>query len=392
MSPSEGRFVSRNPGARTLVVSLRHLLPRPNRACNYEFEDMVASIDRADVWGPTEAYPVNPRAQRAVRRFLPAPLQLGGKTPVDREYDLLFVCCQDPSDLYLLGPLGALQARCAKTICWIDELWAHRIPWRRGEMRLLSTFDLVVLGCQQSVAPAIAHGAGNVVYSPPGVDALRFSPWPEPVPRVIDVYNMGRRAQAQHDALLAQANAEDWFYLFDTFAAGNCSEPKAHRAQLRNLIQRSRYFVTNAAKVNAPGDTGGQEEVGFRFFEGAAGGAVLIGQRPNAPTYPELFGWEDAVIDLPTAATDVRPYLEHLESDPERVDRIRRRNVRQSLLRHDWAYRWAQLLELTGLRADPKLERRLEDLSLLAQTVWPGGMQGSAPRDGKAPKAAAREA
>ena len=44
-------------------------------------------------------------------------------------------------------------------------------------------------------------------------------------------------------------------------------------------------------------------------------------------------------------------HLQALRLQPERLVEISRRNAMEALLRHDWAYRWKQILDIVGLRA-----------------------------------------
>ena len=61
-----------------------------------------------------------------------------------------------------------------------------------------------------------------------GVDTLRFSPYPTPAARVIDVYQIGRTTPGLHKALRQAAAAQGLFFLYDTFQ-GSDMEPFDHR-------------------------------------------------------------------------------------------------------------------------------------------------------------------
>ena len=102
----------------------------------------------------------------------------------------------------------------------------------------------------------------------------------------------------------------------------------------------------------------GEQAIPYRFFEGAAGGAAILGSRPKCPEFDELFDWQDAVIELPPGVDDVGEFIRQLERDPERLDRARRVNAVQSLRRHDWADRWSNVLTIMGLEPSPALHAR----------------------------------
>jgi hypothetical protein len=199
---------------------------------------------------------------------------------------------------------------------------------------------------------------------------LRFFPGAPPVERVIDVFNMGRRHPDTHRAFLDLAQERRLFYLYDTFK-GNIpvQDPAEHRLQLANLIKRTRFFIANRAKANEEGETAKQEEVGFRFFEGAAGGAVMIGDPPRVSSFREHFGWQDSVIPMPFGSTGVGDLVAELEQQPERLAAIRRANLSNALRRHDWAYRWRSVLDACRLPASPALSAREAQLSELATEV-----------------------
>ena len=111
----------------------------------------------------------------------------------------------------------------------------------------------------------------------------------------------------------------------------------------------------------------GQMEVGYRFFEGAASGAVMIGDSPNNEAFRTYFNWEDSVVPIPFDAENIREILADLDAQPDRLERIRRTNVSNSLLRHDWGYRWQEIIAAAGLEPTVKTLNRNEQLKALAQ-------------------------
>jgi hypothetical protein len=109
-----------------------------------------------------------------------------------------------------------------------------------------------------------------------------------------------------------------------------------------------------------------QSELGFRYYEGTAAGAVLLGQAPDDQSFQTMFDWKDSVIDIRTDGTDVVEIIRSLTAQPERMRAASRRNTAQALLRHDWVYRWKALLEHAGLPASPGMEERTHRLQALA--------------------------
>jgi hypothetical protein len=128
----------------------------------------------------------------------------------------------------------------------------------------------------------------------------------------------------------------------------------------------------NPGLIDRPDKRGNQIEIGNRYFEGTAAGAILVGERPNNQEFDKLFDWPDVVIPLPYNSSDVN-LIRELDKQPERQDRIRRTNAAQALLRHDWVYRWETILKTAGLEPMPELLQRKEHLRTIAAAVWQDG-------------------
>jgi hypothetical protein len=138
---------------------------------------------------------------------------------------------------------------------------------------------------------------------------------------------------------------------------------------LANIAKRSRYFVVAPAKMDAPDETRDQIEVGLRYYEAAAAGAVMIGQTPACEPFRRLFDWPDAVIEVQSDGSDIADVLARLSAQPERLSEISRRNAMQALLRHDWVYRWKNILGIVGLEPAPEMEIRENKLRRLAEQI-----------------------
>jgi len=357
---------------RVLIFSLRNIFGKALSRCpHYEFEDIICDIDSAELLAP-KLDPASRRASFATRLAYHAPVALNPGIPrpdAKGPYDLLFTICAFPQDLIMFNAVSHLMDDCKTSVCLLDELWARDIHKHRHFLPMLAKFDVVMQYHSQTVKPLSELIGPRCRYLPPGVDAALFCPYPDPPERVIDVYSMGRRPHATHQQLLAMARESGLFYVHDTISGNQAIDAREHRAQIANLAKRSKYFLVNPGKFDSPDETGGQVEFGYRYFEGAASGAVMVGERPNNEVFPALFDWPDAVIEVARDSDDIGRVIRELDGDPERQDRIRRTGIAQALMRHDWVYRWDEILNAAGLQPLPGVCKRKDRLRRFADVV-----------------------
>lgn len=372
---------------RVLLVSQRAASCSPSRTLFYEYEDLIRALDSADLIAPEVrglSAPIVRRARSAVTRFAPgASLLLDGVRPiVEGSYELVFVAVESLADLERIPQLRWILRRARTSVCLLDEVWRKGLERRTGELRILKQFDRVLMGTSGAVDVVSELIGRPAVYLPPSIDALALCPHPEWPARVIDVYSMGRRSQQTHAALLQVAERHRWFYVYDTLSRARAVDHRMHRRYLADVLKRARRFLAYPGKMDVPEETAGQQEIGYRYFEGAAAGTILFGMPPDNPWFERLLGWTDSVLPLRYGCDDVELLTAALELDQEREQRIRRRNVTQSLLRHDHVYRWAAVLQAVGLPETPGMELRRQQLrslaSAISQTPAPEALQGGA--------------
>jgi hypothetical protein len=362
---------------RVLIWSQRELSTAPARCVGYEFEDVVATLEHgADVVAPAHSVVHSlwsPLASRLAARFsrdtgLCLPMWPGlRKASVEGDYDLFFAVFQFVSDVSSLRAIPNWRTRARRSVCVIEEIWAHDIKKWRALSHLLQGFDHVFLECSGSVDLFEEISGIPCSFLPPGVDALRFCPAPASARRVIDVCHVGRRVAATHVPLLEACKRGELYYEFDSIRPEHVWDTVEHREHLANMLKRSRYVLVNPGKFNQRNETRKQQELGFRFFEGAAAGAVMLGSSPKIAAFEKNFDWKDAVIEVD--AESLLDAIERLDSDPDRLEGIRRDNVANSLLRHDWVYRWERVLEAAGLPSPDTVATRKRELANLASTV-----------------------
>ena len=370
--------------ARICMPSGRRFRKKAWLCGHYEAQDVLTEVDDVDLLcpEPRRGYETRELWQRKLM-YHDITHQVVYANPglhairLTRDYDLFLARCQTYKDLLDVNAIRHWKDRCRTSVCWIDEMWAAQLPEQKNWLQALRQFDHVFVGFRGTVE-RLSEAIGRPCrYLPGAVDALRFTPLADPPERVIDVFSMGRRSEALHQVFLDRARHKGSFYLYDTFS-GSQVEPydhRQHRDQLANVARRSRYFVVAPGKIDCPDETQGQVEIGHRYFEGAAAGAVMVGQAAVCPAYPDLFPWPEAVIEVRADGSDAADALSRLDADPGRIAAISRRNAQQALLRHDWVYRWKEILRVAGMEASAGMRAREERLKEMA------GWGADAPRE-----------
>lgn len=369
---------TRSASPRICMPTWRSFTKRPFRCGFYEAQDILAEIDDVDLIGLDMGWGAN--FQESWLR-IPLYHDVSGKlilanpglkkVRLNRDYDVFIAVCDTYWDLPYINAIERWRDHCKISICWINEMWAADVPNYKYWLHALKQFDYVFTGLKGSVS-ALSQATNRACHWLPGaVDALRFSPFPEAPARVMDVYSIGRRYEGIHGELVKAAEQRGFFYVHDTlenFANAEVQDHRQHRNLFANLAKRSRHFTVAAAKAGAL-ETEGQVEIGNRYYEGAAAGTVMIGDAPDCEAYRELFGWPDAVVQVRPDGSDLMAVLGDLNSDPERMAAISRRNATEALRRHDWSHRWSEMFRVAGVKPSPRMaarERRLKEMADLA--------------------------
>ena len=364
-----------------LLLSLRKVEDVVAFCAQYEFEDVIASVTDADMAAPEglEGVELSRRAYK-LARYLTGSRRLADSIAprltarrLEKEYDLFLPVFSHPHQLFALSCIPDWRKRCRKAACFIAEAWDHLLPGYLLE--LLSEFDHVFIAAQHVIGTVARMIGRPCSYMPHGVDALRFCPWPDPPARSIDVCSIGRRSPVTHEKLLEAAQQGRIFYYYDTIkptakqVTFHVNSGPEHRFLLATLLKRSRYYIANRARANQPELTRGRDEIGGRFFEGAASGAIVIGDPPNIDEFRKRFDWPDAVIPMPFDAPDVAKRIEEIDADPARQTRIRRDSVSNALLRHDWVHRLRTMMDAVGVSPPERMLAREASLRSLADEV-----------------------
>ena len=362
---------NRSPApARILLFSHRNIYePEVWRSGSRDFEAIIQEVDEVDLLAPGRGRWFEQRKNNAMRvgKYSHFILNPGiQRARLGKYYDLMFVVCEKPSDLLNVNVIEGWKDYCKTSICLLTEFFQKDIPIYKSSLKVLEKFDHVLF-TTVGIEAFRARLPGSVAYLPPGIDAILFCPYPAAPKRSIDVLSIGRRSPETHRALLKMAHNNEIFYDYDTIKCLTTYNIEDHRFLLASKAKRSRYFLVNPGKIDLPEETGGQNEFGPRFCEGASAGAILIGERPRNKEFDKVFHWPDAVIEVPFGAHNIGEVIRDLDKDPDRQTAIRRNNITQSLLFHDWVYRWESVLRLSGCQPKPKLLERKQLLESLAK-------------------------
>lgn len=356
---------------RVLLFSQRNVEVHMWEAPQLEFEDIILEVESARLLAPPNTWTSSRSMwmQRAgnVARRLTGRAKAWPIAPqrVEGEYDLFFATFHFLRNVAMVNQLRELRARCKLMACFLIEVWSPEL--RKGDpyIELLAQFDHIFV-FNGAIADRLQALTGRpCTFLPTAVDAFRFSPYPVRPERTVDVYNFGRGSDVIHRQLQAMAERDELFYVH---ARVNHAVPdyRAHRVLVANLMRRSRFFLAHKINEDRRPLTGGDEALATRFFEGVAGGAVLLGSRPACPEFDACFPWDDVVLPVPWKPADLGAVLREIDAQPERLAHLRRENATQALRRHDWAHRWAHVLETVGLAPLPALRARTGALEALA--------------------------
>ncbi len=372
---------------KVLQLSQRQISKLVAFCVGYEFEDIVARVTDTHRIEVTdfEAIEFSRRAYKLARMLSRSPGLARRLSPyprnsilLEQDTELFFPIFSHTYELYALATLPNWRQRSKHAACFITEVWSDMLP--DYLLELLAGFDHIFLGCHHSVQEVGRRTGRPCTYLPLGVDVPSFAPGSPDDERPIKLSYIGRRSDVTHRALLSCADEQGWFYYYDTVAAtgGNqknrtfqVDNPVEHRHLLATVLKRSEFFVANRSFVNRPEFTAGRDEISPRFYEGAAAGAVMLGEPPRSEEFTRQFDWPDAVIHLPFDSPDVGRIIRDLSADPDRMRRARYNNVHQAARRHDWLYRIQVVFDTLGLPYTDKMKARGEELSRIAAAFEP---------------------
>ena len=366
---------------RCLLMATFNMDARAWSGVPWEFADVISQIEDTEIVAPGDRFydkdnptvvpplQLRDRLEAKLRRTLGQPVPRMPVVTLERDYDFAFYICHFIYELEELAQIRDWRDRSQKAAIYLLEGWPATFAAQARTLAKLDLFDHVFVLNGSSIPELSRYTSTPISQLSTATDLMRTSPAPDYPRRVVDVCCIGRNNPEIHAALLALSKDKGLFYHYDVWKNQNVAQGwDAVRRWNGDLIRRSRYYlVWDPAFKNARReDAGTAQTLSTRYFEGAAGGAILLGSAPDCPEYHAAFDWPDAVIPLNENPAQV---IAALDNNPDRVREIRTQNIRQSLLRHDWAHRWRQVLETFDLAPTPRHIAREEKLVSLAQSV-----------------------
>jgi hypothetical protein len=364
-----------------LLVSTFNADLQPWNGVCYEFLDVISAIEDAVTVAPPGRFhfrqPLPNLREVAAELAVRAKVRLRGlvgghgnrlnRAHLDTDYDLTFFVCQFAEEIHEIEQVRGWRERSGFAAIFILESWSSTFAANRRRLRLLDRFDHVFV-LNGSCIEALRHYTSTPISQLlTASDCLVATPAPDHPARCIDFTCIGRRQREVHEMLVAFARAHGLFYHHDVWRNLLLADTWASVRRFNaDVVKRSRYFLVWDPKTANPDKhhiIGGDEALSTRYFEGIAGGAVLIGTAPACPEFTASFDWPDALVAL---GDDPLEVIRDLDADPRRTASVRHANMANALLRHDWACRWRQVLEVAGARPTGRHAAREQQLASMA--------------------------
>lgn len=370
-----------------LLISTYNAVPKAWNGVPYEFYSVISQIenttivappamllDSAAISSPTgvlkyAAQELSGQARRILGRGFPPQIS---PAEIDRDYEIGLFMCQFTKELTNIDQVRNWRKRTKFAAAFVLETWSSQFEKRKADLRILDQFDHVFVLNLSSIPELRRYTSTPISFLPTAADSLAALA-PEGMPdRPIDFFSMGRRRGEVHDLLLEKARTEKAFYVYDVWGgitALNWAEARAANAE---MVRRSRYYIAWDPVAVSPlkDDIIGKERaISTRYFEGSAGGAILLGSRPACPEFDDLFDWPDAVLEISPEGADLHEVLADFEADPERIRAAREANITNALRRHDWSFRWEEILRTAGLAPSEAHVKRIDTMARMAGQI-----------------------
>jgi Glycosyl transferases group 1 len=278
--------------------------------------------------------------------------------PIQNEGELLLVVAHTPGDLRMLSSMKNARKRFRYIAGYVIDSY-----FTEDFGPSVKEFDHIFSTTEEGADEVRKRFMVSSSVLRQGFDCLHWAC--ADANRGIDLLGFGRQPPSYHMAFQRafHTHHSPLLYLHSPIGTLAGEAVWRERPMLLKLLQRSKLSLAFHLLVepisNRPRSPG---FVTSRWFESLASGCIVVGRRPPGAMADELFGWPDALIELPDQPDEAVAMIQSLASDDRFVDKTRRRNVVEMCERHDWRYRIRNIYEHFQLQLPDLL---VEELALL---------------------------
>ena len=326
--------------------------------------DELAQLTARLFDAPMLSAPALPDAawRRALGRARPrfAPLDCEGG-------DVLFVVARGPEDLALATAIPDVRRKFGRIQAFVTDTYFHP-----GYVRETALYDAITVTAHEDIAYPHERFGIAVHHLHQGADTLRWAPRADG-PRGIDVIAYGRTPPSVHAALQRRFHDAASPHLYLHSPLGSLAGPTVHleRGMLFKLLQRTSVSLAYHLLVEPQGDRPRSMMVTSRWLESLLAGCIVAGRRPVSRMADEMLDWPGATVELPQEPEAAVDALQDLLARGDALQAQRRLNIANTLSRHDWRHRIADLCHLMGWPRPVRLDDELGELTAL-EARWRG--------------------
>ncbi len=319
-----------------------------------EFEDLFSSFGNSRIVTTTRRRGLQGLAGKVKNRLV-GPY----RTVTDLENgNLLLVIARAPNDLKMLLSIQNVRKKFRYIAGYvIDSYFTENFP------SVTTHYDHIFSTTQEGAEVVKSRFGTSSSVLPQGFDCLSWACLNDT--RSIDLIGFGRQPPTYHREFQRafHTQASPLLYLHSPIGALNGRAVWDERPMMLKLLQRSKLSL--AFHLGVEPQTIRPRAASFvtsRWFESLTTGCVVVGKRPLGRMSEQLFGWPDALIELPNNPDEAPAAIVDLARSIDFLRKTRARNVIEMTCRHDWRYRIRDIYEHFKLELPPALTEQLSSL------------------------------
>lgn len=341
-----------------VVACAGHAAPYAGWVAIDELADLLVHYFDAELISPRSAAPGWVQRLRGTGRTSWEPIDCAGG-------DVLIVVAHAPQDLSMIDAIAGCRRKFKRIVAWVTDSY-----FQAGFGRSTGQYDAITVTAHEDVAHPHKHYGIPVHQVYQGIDGLAWAPLPTPMAaqRSIDLIGFGRMPPSVHAHFLQRFHAASSPYLYLHSPLGHVNGPsvKLERGMLLKLLHRSKVSLAFHLFVEPQGQRPRVMMVTSRWLESLLAGCVVAGKRPVSRMGDEMLGWPGATIELADDPRDAAHQLQQLLARDDELQAQRSRNVRETLLQHDWRHRIVELCGHFDLPVPAALREDLQRVQALA--------------------------